>query len=215
VDNEVTQTGVEMEQRPSRRGLIVAGVGGAALSLLPFLNGRADAADTTTAAPTTTAPPKRPTDNDIALLATAQKAEFTALALYGLAIARVKTWTAEQTTVITTLAGTHQAYANAFSGMLGRVAPNAADETILGTFDSTFTGGADDVLKAAAQLESALVATHLDILGRLQGVNGATQIAAIVSAEARHVTALRDLAGSTSLSDLLVDTEAASLLGNG
>jgi hypothetical protein len=46
-------------------------------------------------------------------------------------------------------------------------------------------------------------------------VNGATQIAAIVSAEARHVTVLRDLAGATTLSDLLVDTEAASLLGNG
>jgi hypothetical protein len=99
--------------------------------------------------------------------------------------------------------------------MLGRVAPNAPDTTILAKFDSKFTGGADDVIKAAAELESALVATHLDILGKLQGVNGATQIAAIVSAEARHVTALRDLAGSTSLSDLLVDAEAASLLGNG
>jgi len=222
VDNEVTQTGVEMEQRSSRRGLIAAGVGGAALSLLPFLSGRADAADTTTTATpttqgttTTSTPPKRPTDSDIALLAAAQKAEFTAQALYGLAINRVKGWTTEQATVMTTLSGSHQAYANAFSGMLGRVAPNVADETILGKFDSTFTGSTDDVLKAAATLESALVATHLDILGQLQGVNGATQIAAIVTAEARHVTVLRDLAGSTTLSDLLVDTEAASLLGNG
>jgi hypothetical protein len=218
VDNEVTQTGVEMEQRSSRRGLIAAGVGGAALSLLPFLSGRADAADTTTTADsttTTTTPPKRPTDSDIPLLAAAQKAEFTAQALYGLAINRVKGWSPEQATVMTTLAGSHQAYANAFSGMLGRVAPNAADETILGKFDSSFTGSTDDVLKAAATLESALVATHLDILGQLQGVNGATQIAAIVSAEARHVTVLRDLAGSTTLSDLLVDKEAASLLGNG
>jgi hypothetical protein len=221
VDNEVTQTGVEMEQRSSRRGLIAAGVGGAALSLLPFLSGRADAADTTTTegtttgSTTTTTPPKRPTDNDIALLGAAQKAEFTALALYDLAIARVKGWTPEQTVVITTLGGSHQAYANAFSGMLGRVAPNAPDETILGKFDAKFTGGPDDLVKAAADLESALVATHIDILSKLQGVNGATQIAAIVSAEGRHVTALRDLAGSTSLSDLLVDTEAASLLGNG
>jgi hypothetical protein len=227
VDNEVTQTGVEMEQRSSRRGVIAAGVGGAALSLLPFLSGRADAADTTTTASpttaspttvgttTTTAPPKRPTDSDIALLTAAQKAEFTALALYGLATARVKGWSAAETTVVTTLASSHQAYANAFSGMLGRIAPNAADETILGKFDPKFTGSPADVLKAAADLESALVATHLDILGQLQGVNGATQIAAIVTAEARHVTALRDLAGSTSLSDLLVDTEAASLLGNG
>jgi hypothetical protein len=222
VDNEVTQTGVEMEQRSSRRGLIAAGVGGAALSLLPFLSGRADAADTTTTASpttegstTTSAPPKRPTDSDTALLATAQKAEFTALALYDLALARVKGWSPEQTTLMTTLGGSHQAYANAFSGMLGRVAPNVPDETILGKFDSTFSGSPADVLKAAAELESALVATHLDILGQLQGVNGATQIAAIVSAEARHVTALRDLAGSTELSDLLVDKEAASLLGNG
>jgi hypothetical protein len=222
VDNEVTQTGVEMEQRSSRRGLIAAGVGGAALSLLPFLSGRADAADTTTTATpsteattTTTTPPKRPTDSDIVLLSAAQKAEFTAQALYALAITRVKGWTPDQAAVMTTLAGSHQAYANAFSGMLGRVAPNEADKALLAKFDPSFTGSADDVLKAAATLESALVATHLDILGKLQGVNGATQIAAIVSAEGRHVTVLRDLAGSTTLSDLLVDTEAASLLGNG
>jgi hypothetical protein len=222
VDNEVTQTGVEMEQRSSRRGLIAAGVGGAALSLLPFLSGRADAADTTTTASpttegttTTTTPPKRPTDSDIALIATAQQAEFTAQTLYQRALTRVKGWTPEQTTVITTLGGSHQAFANAFSGMLGRVAPNAADSALLAKLDSSFTGSTDSVLKAAADLESTLVATHLDILGRLQGVNGATQVAAIVSAEARHVTVLLDLAGSKDLSALLVDTEAASLLGNG
>jgi hypothetical protein len=210
VDNEVTQTGVEMEQRSSRRGLIAAGVGGAALSLLPFLSGRADAADTTT-----TAPPKRPTADDTALLGAAQQVELTTLALYDQAIGKAKGWTPEQATLMTTLREAHHAFANAISGLLGRVAPNGPNETILAQRGSKFTGNSGDVLLAAADLESSLVATHLDVLAKLQGVNGAALVASILSSEARHVTALRDLGGVTDLSALLVDTEADSLLGNG
>jgi hypothetical protein len=217
VDNEVTQTGVEVEQRPSRRGIIAAGVGGAALSLLPFLGGRADAAATTTTegTPSTTAPPKRPTADDTALLGAAQQVELTTLALYDQAIGKAKGWTPEQATLMTTLREAHHAFANAISGLLGRVAPNGPNETILAQRGSKFTGNSGDVLLAAADLESSLVATHLDVLAKLQGVNGAALVASILSSEARHVTALRDLGGVTDLSALLVDTEADSLLGNG
>ena len=64
-------------------------IGGAAVSLLPLLSGRASAttttsstSDTTAATTTTTAPPKRPTDDDVALLGFAQTVELAARELY-------------------------------------------------------------------------------------------------------------------------------------
>lgn len=217
MDIDVTQSCVEVEQRFPRRGILAAGVGGAALSLLPFLSGRANASASTTTQGTTTtsAPPRRPTDDDTSLLNFAQQVELTALALYDEAIAGVKSWSPEQATVMTTLRQSHNAYANAISGLLGRNAANTPDQDLFNGLRSKFTGKPKDVLLAAALLESAAVATHLDVLAKLQGVNGAALVASIEVAEARHATVLRDLAGVTDESSLLVDVEADSLLGNG
>ncbi|MFM2077044.1 MAG: hypothetical protein RJA49_934, partial [Actinomycetota bacterium] len=77
VEIESTQSGVEVAQRLPRRGLLAAGIGGVAVSLLPFLSGRASATTPPTdASTTTTAPPKRPTDDDTALLGFALQAEL-------------------------------------------------------------------------------------------------------------------------------------------
>jgi Ferritin-like domain len=220
VEIEVTQSGVEAEQqRLPRRSLLAAGIGGAAVSLLPFLSGRASAsATTTTTAPasttTTTEPPRRPTDDDVTLLAFAQQLELTAAGLYEAAIAGVAGWSDVQASVMTEMRESHLAYGNTLSGLLGKSAPGTRSEELFAEWKSQFTGSTDDVLTAAAELESAGVATHLDILAKLQGLNGAAAVASILVAEARHCTALLDLAGSTDLSELLVDTEADSLLGN-
>ncbi len=213
---ESTQSGVEAAQRLPRRGILAAGIGGVAVSLLPFLSGRASATTPPTdAATTTTAPPKRPTVDDTALLALALEAELTAEGLYALAISSVKGWSAEQATVMTTLRQSHLAFGNALSGLLGSSAPATESAAIFEQLKSSFSGGTDDVLKAAADLESALVATHLDLLAKLQGVNGAALVASIQISEARHVTVLRTLAGVTDEAELLVDTEADSLQGAG
>jgi hypothetical protein len=217
VEIEVTQSGVEAERRLPRRGILAAGIGGAALSLLPFLSGRASASATTDSTPgstTTTAPPLRPTDDDVTLLAYAQQLELTAAGLYQAAISGVAGWSDVQATVMTEMREAHLAYGNTLSGLLGKSAPSTRSEELFAQWKSKFTGGTDDVLKAAAELESAAVATHLDLLAKLQGVNGTVAVASIQVAEARHCTALLDLAGSTDLSELLVDTEADSLLGN-
>ena len=55
------------------------------------------------------------------------------------------------------------------------------------------------------------VATHTDILGKLQGTDGAALIASILIVEARHGTVIASLNGSTDLDDLLVNTEADAL----
>jgi hypothetical protein len=219
VEIEVTQPGVEGEQRRlARRGVLAAGIGGAALSLLPFLSGRASASATTDSTPdstTTTAPPRRPSDDDITLLAFAQQLELTVFGLYDIAITGVDGWSPAQLALITEMREAHLAFGNSLSGLLGKSAPGTRSQELFDQWKSKFSGSTDDVLKAAAELESAVVATYLEMLGKLQGLNGASLVASIVIAEARHSTALDDLAGVSDVAELLVESEADSLLGNG
>ncbi len=217
VEIESTQSGVEAEQRLPRRGLLAAGIGGAAVSLLPFFSGRASATTppATDESTTTTAPPRRPTDDDVALLAAALQIELTVEGLYRQAISAVAGWTEAQAALMTTLRQAHLAYSNSLSGLLGKSAPSTRSEELFAEWESSFSGSTDDVLAKAADLESSLVATHLDVLAKLQGTNGAALVASIQVAEARHVTALRHLAGVADEAELLVDEEAASLLGAG
>lgn len=192
-----------------RRRLLRAGAGGAALSLLPFALRRAQASaapETTAPGTTTTAPPKRPTEADIELLGAAQSFEWAAATLYNGALERASLDDTSRP-VIVAMAEHHEAYAQALSSLLGRQAPNVADESLLagaGDFEA-------DPLGQGYLLESALVATHTDLLGALQGVDGAALIASIMVVEARHGTVLADLAGLTELGDLLVDDEQAAI----
>jgi hypothetical protein len=199
-------------QRVGRRTLIGVGVGGAAVSLLPFLSGRAAAktADGTT----TTAPPRRPTATDADLLGTAQQLELTARELYDTALG-LTGWSDAETAVVVTIREAHEAFAQSLSGLLGVGAPRTADDALLHSLKGTFSGTPSTALKAAHQLESALVATPLELLGQLQGTDGAALLASVITSEARHTTVVAELAALTDESDLLVDQEAASLLGQG
>ena len=196
-----------------RRRLLGLGLGGAAVSLLPFLSGRASATTTTTsdtvAATTTTAPPKRPTDTDAALLGFAQTVELAARDLYDVALG-TKDFDTNLRAVIATIREAHAAYAASLSAMLGRLAPQRAN-AIFDDLKSTFGGDKASVLDAAYKLESAAVATHIDILRTLQGTDGASLISSILIVEARHGTVLAHLNGKTSLDDLLVNTESDAL----
>jgi rubrerythrin len=198
-----------------RRRLLGIGLGGAAVSLLPFLVGRAAATTPSsgptdsTPATTTTAPPKRPTSDDVTLLSFAQSVELAARDLYDDALA-AKGFDDDTRAVIATIRESHDAYAASLSGMLGRAAPQKADS--IGTdLKSSFGGDPSSILSSAYNLESTAVATHLDILGQLQGTDGASLIASILVVEARHGTVLAYLNGATSLDELLVSTEADAL----
>jgi len=217
---EVTESAAA-SARLGRRALLGAGVGGAAISLLPLLASKGGASSssgepTTTAAatattPTTTAPPRRPTDDDIGLLGSAQQVELTARALYDVAIA-TGDWTDTETTVITTIREAHEAAAQALAGMLGGDAPGEMSQSLHDSLVSGFKGSAASRLEAAYEFESAAVATHHELLSALVGIDGATLIAAIQSAEARHGTVLADLNGQTVVSTLLVEDEFAALV---
>ena len=222
MDIEVNETGEHAPgttaQRVGRRALLGAGFGGAALSLLPLLSGRASAStpptgDTAEAATTTTAAPLRPTEEDVTLLGDAQRAELAAVTLFDQAIA-MGGRSDVQLTVVSNLREAHNAYANALSGLLGRQAPGTASEAVVTLYTDGFNGAsAGDMLDAAYELESALVATHTEILGSLVGTNGASLLASIQVNEARHGTVLADLNEKSDPADLLVDKEADSLVG--
>jgi hypothetical protein len=229
VEIEVTDSGElaapsEGRQHVGRRALFGAGLGGAALSLLPLLSGRASASATTDtagtdtasteAATTTTAPPQRPTSADVTLLGLAQQVEATAVALYNEAL-KVIGWSDEQAVVMTFIRDAHLAYAQALSGLLGRDAPNIISQEVFDAQSADFSGTVDAVLASAGALESTLVATHGDVIATLVGTDGASLIASIQINEARYCTALADLAGDTDNAVLLVDEEAASLAGKG
>jgi len=211
VTTELTESRAANAQL-GRRALLGAGVGGAAISLLPTLTSRAAASsdEQSAAAPTTAAPPRRPTDADIDLLAATQQFELTARGLYDAAIA-AGDWSDSELAVITTIRETHEAAAHALAGLLGGDAPGEMSQALYDSSVRGFEGSLDDRLAAAYQFESSLVASHTATLGQLEGIDGAILIAAVQSVEARHGTVLADLGGQSDVSVLLVLDEAEPL----
>ena len=198
-----------------RRRLLGIGLGGAAVSLLPFLVGRANATtpttgpSDTTAATTTTAPPKQPTEDDVSLLGFSQSVELAARNLYDVALG-TDDFDDNTRAVLATIRESHDAYAASLSAILGRHAPQTVNP-VFDTLQSDFGGDKKSVLDAAYALESTAVATHTDVLGKLQATDGASLIASILIVEARHGTVLAYMNGSTDLDELLVDNEADAL----
>lgn len=203
----------------SRRALLSAGAGISGVSLLAltgrgFASSSSDSTTTTApAAPTTTSPPRRPTDADVNLLGAAQQVELTARGLYDEAI-NAGGWdeSGQTLTVITTIREAHEAAAQSLAGLLGNDAPGEMASQLFTSLRNDFRGGVSARLEAMYRLESAIVATHTEVLGGLVGIDGAALIAAIQSAEARHGVALADLNGQTVVSTLLVATEEPALV---
>ena len=198
-----------------RRRLLGIGLGGAAVSLLPFLVGRANATtpttgpSDTTATTTTTAPPKQPTDDDVSLLGFSQSVELAARNLYDVALG-TDDFDDNTRAVLATIRESHDAYAASLSAILGRHAPQTVNP-VFDTLQSDFGGDKKSVLDAAYALESTAVATHTDVLGKLQATDGASLIASILIVEAQHGTVIAYMNGSTDLDELLVDNEADAL----
>jgi Ferritin-like domain len=198
-----------------RRRLLGIGLGGAAVSLLPFLVGRANATTPTTgpsdtaATTTTSAPPKRPTDDDVALLGFSQSVELAVRNLYDVALG-TDVFDDNTRAVLATIRESHDAYAASLSAILGRLAPQTVN-AVFDTLQSSFSGDKKSILDAAYAVESTAVATHTDVLGKLQATDGASLIASILIVEARHGTVLAYMNGSTDLDELLVNKEADAL----
>lgn len=155
----------------------------------------------------TTAPPKQPTAADVNLLSFAIGLELAMIDLYAKHAAGVK---GDAKAVAELFGANHRAAAQALAGLVGRKAPTTRNEAFYAEHAPKTTGDAKETAAYMAGLENAMVATHLNVLGSLRGVDGAGLVASIVPIEARQATVLVGQSGSTSLDDLMaLDPETA------
>lgn len=149
---------------------------------------------TTEAATTTTAPPGRPSLADQELLAFLLTAELAASTVYSQAGA-----SGEAATLFAVLAEHHLAYANNIAGRLGKAAVNAPNASLVEEFGDDLQGA--DAASRGRELERMLVASHLDAVSRLDGLDAAKLLAAIVVVEGQHIAALAALEGLDPAAD--------------
>jgi hypothetical protein len=180
----------------TRRGLIGASFAGAALSLIA---GRSSSASTG----------ERLSADDLALLASVQSLELSARDLYAAATAA-----GADDPVFGVLADQHQAYAQGIAAFTG-VSADTRDDVLYDELEPAFAVP-DQIAVAMAgyDLESAAVATHTELLGRLASGDAAEVIASVLAMEARHCAVLADLSGrGDDLDALLVNTAEPILPG--
>jgi hypothetical protein len=154
--------------------------------------------------------PVRPTEADTELLGSAQAAALATRDLYQAAVAAGAT--GDHTATFVSLAAHHDAYAQAISSLIGRAAPQARDDELFSANKSDFESDATTAALAAHTLENSLVAAHTELIGELEGTEGAALIASMVVIESRHVVALATVAGKSPIDDIdlfLVTPEAA------
>lgn len=154
------------------------------------------------AATTTTAPPKKPTAADIELLNFAQSVELTIRDLYDVAIT-AGVFEGLAVDEVNAIREAHEGYGTAIAGLIGRGASNSSSVVLFGQLQATFVGDPTLVAASAAALEDAAVATHLDILDQLSGIDGSALIASIITIEARHATVLKAISGVEDLTEIL------------
>ena len=178
----------------TRRGLLGASLAGAALSLIA---GRSTSASTG----------ERVIDADLALLRFVQSLELAASDLYEAAVAA-----GADDPMFGVLVDQHEAYAEGIAGFIGEPA-NIRNDELYGELESAFAvSDRTAVATAGYDLESAAVATHLELLARLENIDGAKLIASMLAMEARHCVVLADLSGRGDDLDVLLVNTADPLL---
>jgi hypothetical protein len=199
---ETDAASAETATGSTRRRLLGAGVAGSVLAAFGAQRATAssgassttdaESAEPSTTTTSTTTPPGRPTPDDTALLAFILTAELAASELFGGA-ADVEGIDPAAADLFAVLEEHHRAYANNIAGRLGKAAVNGPNASVLAEFQDDLLG--PDAASRGRELELALVATHLDAVGRLVGIDAAGLLASIVVVEAQHSVALGALAG--------------------
>jgi hypothetical protein len=176
--------------RSSRRALLGAVVGGAAIALA---GGRSVAAAT----------PAGLSDDDLSIAGSAIALELAARDLYDSAIgagADEEIWTA--------MREQHEAYAQLLAGIAG-ISLLSRDEATFAELGDGFA--TSDPAAAAFDLENVVAATHLELLGQVVDIGIATAMASFVAIESRHATVLATLSGQTDDFDALFVNPAVAL----
>ena len=165
---------------------------------------------TKTSAAVPTAPPKMPTTADKQLLDFALSAELSVHDLYLKAIDSGML-SADEKLMMQMFSEHHKAYAQSLNGLLGKAASNTRNEALFSTYAGQLTS-AQAMSRVLQSVENTMIATHTDILSSLQGLDGATLVASIITVEARHAAVFGTLP-NLSLSSAL-NSAASSLAPN-
>jgi len=165
---------------------------------------------TKTSAAAPSAPTKMPTTADKQLLDFALSAELSVHDLYLKAIDS-EMLSADEKLMMQMFSEHHKAYAQSLNGLLGKEASNTRNEALFSTYAGQLTS-AQAMSRVLQSVENTMVATHTDILSSLQGLDGATLVASIITVEARHAAVFGTLP-NLSLSSAL-SSAASSLAPN-
>ena len=165
---------------------------------------------TKTSAAAPSAPTKMPTTADKQLLDFALSAELSVHDLYLKAIDSGML-SADEKLMMQMFSEHHKAYAQSLNGLLGKEASNTRNEALFSTYAGQLTS-AQAMSRVLQSVENTMVATHTDILSSLQGLDGATLVASIITVEARHAAVFGTLP-NLSLSSAL-SSAASSLAPN-
>ena len=165
---------------------------------------------TKTSAAAPSAPTKMPTTADKQLLDFALSAELSVHDLYLKAIDSGML-SADEKLMMQMFSEHHKAYAQSLNGLLGKAASNTRNEALFSTYAGQLTS-AQAMSRVLQSVENTMVATHTDILSSLQGLDGATLVASIITVEARHAAVFGTLP-NLSLSSAL-NSAASSLAPN-
>ena len=125
-----------------------------------------------------------PTSADKQLLDFALSAELSVHDLYVTAI-NSGMLSADERSMMEMFSEHHKSYAQSLNGLLGKAATNSRNEALYSTYAGQLTT-AQAMNRVLQSVENTMVATHTDILSSLQGMDGATLVASIITVEARH-----------------------------
>lgn len=136
-----------------------------------------------------TAPPLQPTALDKETLNIALGVELAIRDLYADIVA-AGNLSDEESPVILLIHSHHVAYAQSLGGLLGRAAINKRNNDTYAEFSGNLKGTFASIASQLVAIENGAVTRHIDSLNQLEGLNGATLIASIISIESRHAAAL-------------------------
>jgi hypothetical protein len=162
-------------------------------------------------APHRSAPSERPNAADSELLAFAQGAELAVHDLYAKAVDSGR-FTGDELTMLEQFSAHHLAYAQSINGLIGKDATNKRNEGVYSAYASQMATGSA-AYRTLQSLENTLVATHTDILSRLENHDAATLVASIITVEARQ-SAVFGVLPSLNLSSALDNTSSSIAPGS-
>ena len=136
-----------------------------------------------------TAPPLQPTTQDKEALNIALGVELAIRDLYADIVA-AGNLSDEESPVVLLIHSHHVAYAQSLGGLLGRAAINKRNDATYAEFSGNLKGTFASIASQLVAIENGAVTRHIDSLNQLEGLNGATLIASIISIESRHAAAL-------------------------